>query len=467
MKQKKTTDLGRDSLGKLLLKLSIPAILAQLVNMLYNIVDRIYIGHIPEEGALALTGIGLCFPIIMLVTAFSCLIGMGGAPRAAIFMGKEENEKAQKILGNCVTVLIVTSLLLTMVFLVFGERLLYLFGASESTIVYALPYMKIYACGTIFVQFALGLNSFITTQGFATVSMATVVIGAALNIILDPVLIYGCHMGVQGAALATIMSQAVSAIWVLVFLCGKKTKLRIQKKDLPVKKEYLLPVLSLGVSPFVMQSTESLINISFNSSLSRYGGDMAVGAMTILTSVMQLVWMPLSGLTQGAQPIISFNFGAGNQERVRKTFRMLLISALGYSFCMGGVVLLFPQIFVSIFNKNSKELFEITVWAMRIFMAGTLVLGIQSACQQTFLALGQAKISLFLACLRKVILMIPLIFLLPHIFENKVFGVFLAEPVSDIIAVMVTGTTFFVAFPRILKKERITNGKKEAGKAGN
>lgn len=467
MKQKKTTDLGRDSLGKLLLKLSIPAILAQLVNMLYNIVDRIYIGHIPEEGALALTGIGLCFPIIMLVTAFSCLIGMGGAPRAAIFMGKEENEKAQKILGNCVTVLIVTSLLLTMVFLVFGERLLYLFGASESTIVYALPYMKIYACGTIFVQFALGLNSFITTQGFATVSMATVVIGAALNIILDPVLIYGCHMGVQGAALATIMSQAVSAIWVLVFLCGKKTKLRIQKKDLPVKKEYLLPVLSLGVSPFVMQSTESLINISFNSSLSRYGGDMAVGAMTILTSVMQLVWMPLSGLTQGAQPIISFNFGAGNQERVRKTFRMLLISALGYSFCMGGVVLLFPQMFVSIFNKNSKELFEITVWAMRIFMAGTLVLGIQSACQQTFLALGQAKISLFLACLRKVILMIPLIFLLPHIFENKVFGVFLAEPVSDIIAVMVTGTTFFVAFPRILKKERITNGKKEAGKAGN
>lgn len=452
MREKTTTDLGKDSLGKLLLKLAIPAILAQLVNMLYNIVDRIYIGHIPKEGALALTGIGLCFPVLMLVMAFSCLIGMGGAPRAAIYMGKGENEKAQKILGNCVTVLIVISILLTAFFLLLGEPLLYLFGASEDTIGYALPYMRIYVCGTIFVQFALGLNSFITTQGFATISMATVIIGAALNIVLDPVFIYACHMGVRGAALATILSQAVSALWVVGFLCGKKTKLKIRKKDLPLKKEYILPVLALGVSPFVMQSTESLINISFNTSLSKYGGDMAVGAMTILTSVMQLVWMPLSGLTQGAQPIISFNYGAGNQERVKKTFGMLLGCALGFSFVMGGIVMLFPQVFVSIFNKNSKELVEISVWAMRIFMAGTLVLGIQSACQQTFLALGQAKISLFLACLRKIILMIPLIFILPHFFENKVFGVFLAEPVSDIIAVIVTGTAFFISFPKILEK---------------
>lgn len=452
MKEKTTTDLGKDPLGKLLLKLAIPAILAQLVNMLYNIVDRIYIGHIPREGALALTGIGLCFPVLMLVMAFSCLIGMGGAPRAAIYMGKGENEKAQNILGNCVTVLVIISFFLTAAFLLFGEPLLFLFGASEDTIGYALPYMRIYVCGTIFVQFALGLNSFITTQGFATISMATVIIGAALNIILDPVFIYVCNMGVRGAALATILSQAVSAVWVVGFLCGKKTKLKIRRKDLSIKKEYILPVLALGVSPFVMQSTESLINISFNTSLSKYGGDMAVGAMTILTSVMQLVWMPLSGLTQGAQPIISFNYGAGNRDRVKKTFGMLIGSALGFSFVMGGIVLLFPQVFVTIFNKNSKELVEISVWAMRIFMAGTLVLGIQSACQQTFLALGQAKISLFLACLRKIILMIPLIFILPHFFENKVFGVFLAEPVSDIIAVIVTGTTFFFAFPRILEK---------------
>lgn len=459
--QNKTTDLGNEPLGRLLLKLSIPSILAQLVNMLYNIVDRIYIGHIPEEGALALTGLGLCFPILMLVMAFSGLIGMGGAPRAAIFMGKGEDEKAQRILGNCVTVLFLVSLALTFLFQVFGEPLLYLFGASDSTIQYALPYLRIYVCGTIFVQFSLGLNSFITTQGFATSSMATVLIGAVLNIILDPVFIYGCGMGVRGAALATILSQAVSALWVLRFLSGKKTKLRIQRKYLRIQGEYILPVLALGISPFIMQSTESLINISFNASLSKYGGDMAVGAMTILTSVMQLIWMPLSGLTQGAQPIISFNFGAGNKTRVKKTFRMLFFCALGYSFVSGGLVLLFPEVFVSIFNKNSRELFEISVWAMRIYISGTLILGIQSACQQTFLALGQAKISLFLACLRKIVLMIPLIFLLPHFFENKVFGVFLAEPVSDIIAVIVTATTFFIAFPKILEQGANRPGENE------
>lgn len=448
----KKTDLGKDPLGKLLLKLAIPTILAQLVNMLYNIVDRIYIGHIPKEGALALTGMGLCFPIIILVMAFSSLVGMGGAPRAAIYMGKGQNDKAEKILGNCVTVLFGISVVLTIVFLVFGEKLLYLFGASESTIAYALPYLNIYVCGTIFVQFSLGLNSFITTQGFTTVSMETVVIGAVLNIILDPIFIYGCHMGVRGAALATILSQAVSALWVLLFLLGKKTKLRIRKQNLAVKKEYMLPVLALGVAPFVMQSTESLINIAFNSSLSKYGGDMAVGAMTILTSVMQALWLPLSGLTQGAQPIISFNFGAGNHQRVKKIFQLLIISALVFSAVMGSVILAFPQIFVKIFNNNSQELFDTTVWAMRIYMSGSMILGIQSACQQTLLALGQAKISLFLACLRKIILMIPLIFILPHLCEDKVFGVFLAEPVSDIIAVLVTAITFWAAFPRVLEK---------------
>lgn len=452
MDKNKTNDLGTAPLGRLLLKLAIPSILAQLVNMLYNIVDRIYIGHIPGEGALALTGVGLCFPIIILVMAFSGLVGMGGAPRAAIYMGRGEEDKAQKTLGNCVTVLIGISVVLTILFLLLGEQLLYLFGASESTIEYALPYMRIYAVGTIFVQLSLGLNSFITTQGFAMVSMGTVIIGAVLNILLDPLFIYVCNMGVKGAALATILSQAVSALWVLIFLCGKRSRLRIRWKNMAVKAEYILPALALGVSPFVMQSTESLINISFNSSLSKYGGDMAVGAMTILSSVMQAVWLPIMGLSQGAQPIISFNFGAGNVERVKKTFRLLFVSALTYSVVVGGLVVAFPQIFIKIFNNDSPELFDITVWAMRIYMAGTLVLGAQSACQQTFVALGQAKISLFLACLRKVILMIPLIFLLPLFLENKVLGVFLAEPVSDIVAALVTTIVFLAAFPKILAK---------------
>lgn len=452
MEQTKSTDLGNAPLGRLLLKLAIPSILAQLVNMLYNVVDRIYIGHIPEEGAMALTGLGLCFPIITLVTAFSYLVGMGGAPRAAISMGKGENEAAQKILGNCLTTLVGISVLLTVLFLVFGEPLLYLFGASDESIVYALPYMRIYVCGTLFVMLSLGLNSFITTQGYATVSMATVVIGAVLNIVLDPVFIYVFDMGVEGAALATILSQAVSALWVLVFLSGKKTRLRFRRKYLKVKARYILPVLALGVSPFVMQSTESLINISFTSQLSKYGGDSAVGAMTILNSVMQAVWLPVMGLTQGAQPIISFNYGAGNLVRVKKVFRMLFAGALTYTVILGGLVLAFPQIFIKIFNSDSPELFDITVWAMRIYMAGSLVLGAQNACQQTFVALGQAKISLFLACLRKVILMIPLIFLLPLLLENQVFGVFLAEPVSDVIASLVTTVTFCVAFPRILSR---------------
>ncbi len=332
LKDKKTgNDLGSGSVGKLLLKLAAPAILAQVVNMLYNIVDRMYIGHIPEIGVSALTGVGLCFPIIILITAFSSLIGMGGAPRAAIFMGKREKEKAEEILGNCVTALVVIAVLLTIVFLVFGRPLLILFGASENTIGYALDYMQIYVCGTIFVQMALGLNSFITTQGFSLISMLTVAIGAVTNIVLDPILIFGFQMGVQGAALATIISQAVSSVWVLRFLTGKKTKLRIQKKYLRVRAGILLPVLGLGVSPFVMQSTESLLNICLNASLSRYGGDLAVGAMTIMSSVMQICTLPLQGLTQGAQPIISFNFGAGKVDRIKKAFRLAITAGLTYT----------------------------------------------------------------------------------------------------------------------------------------
>ena len=360
---KKQTDLGKDNVGGLLLKLALPAITAQLVNMLYNIVDRIYIGHIPNEGVNALTGLGLCFPIIMLVSAFSSLVGMGGAPQAAIYMGKKDMEKAETILGNCVSTLIIISLVLTVFFQTFGQKLLTMFGASENTLPYAYAYLQIYVCGTIFVQMSLGLNSFITTQGFSTISMMTVVIGAVTNIVLDPIFIFGFHMGVRGAALATIMSQAVSSLWVLRFLTGPKTKLRIKRKNLRAKKEIVFPVLALGVSPFVMQSTESILNISFNASLSRYGGDIAVGAMTILSSVMQFVMMPISGLSQGAQPITSFNFGAGNTDRIKQAFKILFLAAVTYSGVFWLLIMSVPQVFVRLFNDSSPELLETTVWA--------------------------------------------------------------------------------------------------------
>lgn len=454
MTNKQNADLGRDPLGRLLLKLALPAILAQLVNMLYNIVDRIYIGHIKDTGAIALTGIGLCLPVILIIMAFSALIGFGGAPRAAIYMGKQDMESARKTLGSCALMLTGLAAVLTVFFLLTGRQLLFLFGASSNTIPYAWGYLRIYVCGTIFVMISLGLNSFITTQGFSVEGMGTILIGAALNIILDPIFIFGFRMGVSGAALATILSQAVSAVWVLRFLRGKKTKLGIERQYLQLKKEYVLPVLALGVSPFVMQSTESLINISFNTSLYKYGGDIAVSSITILSSVMQMIFLPLSGLTQGAQPIISYNYGAGNDERVKKTFRLLVLSALGFATAAWTVIMIFPGAFVKIFNNSSQELYEMASWGMRIYMAGAFAMGAQIACQQTFLALGQAKVSLFFACFRKLILMIPLIFILPLFLENKLMGVFLAEAVSDFAAGIATTSTFLILFPRILQRER-------------
>lgn len=454
--KKKSTDLAKDPLGKLLLKLAFPAILAQVVNMLYNIVDRIYIGHIPDTGAIALTGIGLCLPVILVIMAFSALAGIGGAPRAAIYMGKQDMDSANKTLGSCTLMLLGLAVVLTAVFLAFGKPLLFLFGASEATIPYAWGYLRIYVCGTLFVMISMGLNSFITTQGFSMVGMGTILIGAASNIILDPIFIFGFGMGVSGAALATVLSQAVSAVWVLKFLCGKKTKLRIEKKHLQLKRDYVLPVLALGVSPFVMQATESLINVAYNTSLYKYGGDLAVSSITILNSVMQMIFLPLSGLTQGAQPIISYNFGAGNEERVKKAFRLLIASSLTFVTVGWGLVMGFPGLFVRMFNSSSVELYEMASWAMRIYMAGFFTMGAQIACQQTFLALGQAKASLFFACFRKIILMIPLIFLLPMFMENKLMAVFLAEAVSDAAAATATTVTFLILFPRILRKGSAT-----------
>lgn len=451
MKNNKEDKLGTEKVGKLLFSLAIPAITAQIINVLYNVVDRIYIGHIPNVGANALTGVGVTFPLIMIISAFASLIGMGGAPRAAIMMGKGKSDSAEEILGNSVSALTVISVVLTIIFLIFNEKLLLLFGASENTLSYASSYMNIYTLGTLFVQISLGLNMFITAQGFAKTSMMTVLIGAIINIILDPILIFVFNMGVEGAALATIISQAVSAIWVLKFLLGEKTKLKIKRQYLKVKLSVILPVLALGVSPFIMQSTESILMICFNFSLLKYGGDLAVGAMAILSSVMQFALMPVIGLTQGAQPIISFNYGAKNAERVKKAFKLLLLSSVGYTVVMWLLIMITPSIFASMFT-NSKELIEITSWSLRIYMSASFLMGIQFACQQTFIALGNAKASVFLAILRKILLLIPLIFILPQLMTNKVFAVFLAEPVADTIAVSVTIILFTTQFKKNLKK---------------
>jgi putative MATE family efflux protein len=445
-------NLGEDPVGPLLLKLAIPTIIAQIVNLLYNLVDRIYIGHIPEVGDMALTGLGLCFPVIMMITAFSSLIGAGGAPRAAIYMGKGDMDSAEQILGNCTAMLFGLSIALTVLLESGGPAILRLFGASDNTFPYAISYMRIYVFGTICVMTTLGLNMFVTTQGFSKISMMTVLIGAVLNIILDPIFIFVLGMGVQGAALATILSQGVSALWVLRFLTGKKTRLKIRPVKMRVRRKVILPVLALGVAPFIMNLTESLLNVAFNSSLAKFGGDAAVGAMTILSSIMQLQFLPVQGLGQGAQPLISFNYGAGKIDRVKKTFRILLASSLVYTLIFWLMVELFPGIFVRLFNNNSPTLISLTKWALRIYMGASGLFGIQMAVQQTFMALGQAKLSLLIACLRKVILLIPLIYILPFFFANKVFAVFLAEPVADLLSVVTAGTLFTLNINKILAK---------------
>lgn len=451
--QTSSKDLGNGSIPKLLAGLAIPAVVAQVINLLYNIVDRIYIGHIPEIGSSALTGVGLFMPILMLMNAFIMLAAAGGAPLAAIAMGKQDNEQAEKIMGNCFSLLLIFALILTVVFYNTAPSLLRFFGASDVTLPYALEYARIYILGGVFVNIVMGLNPFITTQGFAKVSMLTTVIGAVINIILDPVFIFVFDLGVQGAAIATILSQAVGALWILRFLTGSKTVLRLKKNNMKMDPKIIFPCLGLGVSTFVMLSTESLLSMSFTSSLSRYGGDIAVGAMTILTSVSMLCTMPMQGICQGAQPIISYNFGAKKTDRVKKTFQTELIICLSYAILFWAISMVAPQFFASVFT-NDQDLVEYASWALRIYMAGIFAMGAQNTCQQTFMALGQAKISLFLACLRKIILLIPLIFLLPHFFADKVFAVFLAEPISDILAAAVTTLTFFLQFSKILEKNK-------------
>lgn len=445
-------DLGSGSIRGHMIRMALPAVVGQAVNLLYNVVDRIYIGHMKGIGGLALTGVGLFTPILMLITAFALLCGAGGAPRAAIAMGRGNREEAEKIMGNCLTVLALLAVILTALLYAFAEPLLRMFGASDDTLPYALDYGRIYILGSVFVLIVMGMNPFITTQGFAKFSMLTTVIGAVTNIILDPIFIFGLRMGVRGAAFATVISQIISALWILVFLKGKKTLLYLWPENLRLEKRIILPCLGLGISSFVMISTESILSVSFTSSLARFGGDLAVGAMTVLTSINQLVTMPLQGICQGGQPLISYNYGAGKFDRVRQAFRCQFLVCVGYSTLFWLMVMLFPKGFAGIFTSD-VVLVEYTGWAMRIFLCGVLSVGFQISCQQSFVALGQAKISLLLACLRKLILLIPLIFILPMFFDNKAFAVFLAEPVSDILAATITTITFFIQFRKLIRKE--------------
>ena len=448
--------LGTAPIGKLLLKLSIPTVIAQLINMLYNVVDRIYIGHIPGEGSLALTGVGVCMPIIMIVTAFAALISSGGVPRASICMGKQDNKSAEQILGNCFSLQIVVSIVLTVVLLIWNKDLLMAFGASKNTLGYATDYMRIYALGTLFVQLTLGMNAFITAQGFTTTSMVSVLIGAICNITLDPVFIFVFNMGVKGAALATVLSQAISTIWVVVFLSGKKTQLHLRKKYMGLKPKIFLPCVALGLATFIMQASESVVTVCFNSSLLHYGGDIAVGAMTILTSVMQFAMLPLQGIAQGSQPIASYNYGAKNADRVKKTFRLLVITCLTYSTLLWATVQIIPKVFVSIFTSDAK-LVAFTAPMLKIYLGGLFLFGIQIACQITFTSLGKAVNSIIVAVVRKFVLLLPLIYIMPHVVSNPTIGVYMAEPIADIIAVLFTSVLFTFQFKKALAQIRNSN----------
>ena len=439
-----------EKIPRLLAQLAIPAVVAQIINLLYNIVDRIYIGHISGVGAAALTGVGLFTPILMLINAFAMLAGSGGAPRAAISMGKKDNKTAEKILGNCFALLILMAVILTVVFFTFAPQLLTLFGASEKTLPYGVAYARIYILGSIFVLIVMGMNPFITTQGFAKISMMTTVIGAVINIILDPIFIFVFNLGVRGAALATVLSQAVGAIWILRFLSGKKTILHLRKENFRLQKDVILPCLALGISTFVMLSTESILSISFTSSLSRYGGDLAVGAMTILSSVMQFAMLPLQGMTQGGQPIISYNYGAEKLDRVKSAFKLQLMACFIYALALWLLAMFVPSLFAMIFTSD-PDLVEITSWALRIYLFAIPMMGIQVACQQTFIAFGNSKTSAFLAIFRKLIVLIPLIYILPMILTDKVFAVFLAEPIADTIASVTTATLFYISLKKMIR----------------
>lgn len=444
--------MATEGIGRLMLSMAIPSVVAQVINILYNIVDRIYIGHIEGVGMEALTGVGVTFPIITLISAFSAFVGAGGAPLASIWLGKGDRKRAEKILGNGVSLLILFTIFLMLLFYLFQTPLLYLFGASDATIGYASAYINIYLLGTIFVELALGLNTFIISQGQSKVAMAAVLIGAAANIILDPVFIFGLRMGVRGAAYATVISQALSALWTVGFLVGPKSSLTIRLWALKPELRTIGSVMALGVSPFIMRATESLISIVLNNGLQRYGGDIYVGSLTIMQSVMQMYSAPLGGFTQGVQPIISYNFGAGNFDRVRKLYRWMIGISFGAAAGATLLIMIFPGFFAGMFT-NDENLVALVQQVMPLFVCGMLVFGLQQGIQPTFLALGQAKISLFIAIFRKVILLIPLALILPLKFG--VMGIYYAEPISDVTSATVATILFLVNIKKIVSKETL------------
>ncbi len=452
MQQDKERRMGTEPIGRLMISMAVPSIVAQVINILYNIVDRIYIGHIEGVGMEALTGVGVTFPIITLISAFSAFAGAGGAPLASIWLGKGDRKRAEKILGNGVSMLLFFSLLLMGFFYVFEKPLLYLFGASDATIPYAVDYISIYLLGTVFVELALGLNAFIISQGQSRIAMIAVLIGAAVNIILDPVFIFGFQMGVKGAARATVISQALSALWTVGFLISKRSSLTIKPEAMKPDLHIIGSVMALGVSPFIMRATESLISVVLNSGLQRYGGDIYVGSLTIMQSVMQMYAAPLGGFTQGVQPIISYNFGAGNFDRVKKLYCSMITSCFLFSASATILIIIFPGFFAGMFT-NDAALIRLVEQMMPIFMFGMLVFGLQQGIQPTFLALGQAKISFFIAIFRKVILLVPLALILPLKFG--VMGIYYAEPISDVLSATMAMTLFLLNIKKIVSKETL------------
>ena len=433
---------------KAFFRLALPAVAAQLINILYNLVDKMFIGHIPGVGKQALAGVGVTAPVILAISAFAALVSMGGAPKASIFMGKGDNEQAEKVMGSCAWMLIVLSVVLTAFMLIFGKMILQLFGASDNTILYATDYMNIYCVGTLFTQLTLGLNAFITAQGKTLISMCNVAVGAVTNIVLDAILINGFGMGVKGAALATVIAQGVSTCFVIHYLIKPTSQLKLRLKNIRFERKLLLPCILLGTSPALMQLTENMVAISFNTSLQKYGGDIAVASMSILTSIMQFVMLLLPGLVQGAQPLLSYNLGAKNISRVKKTFRLLLICCLSGSFLIWLVCMLIPQNVASIFTDD-VPLITYTGKSMWIYLAMLLIYGIQVACQYSFVALDQAKKAIFLTIWRKIILLIPLIFILPRILSGSAMGVFLAEPIADTIAICTTAPMFYYYYRKL------------------
>lgn len=447
-------ELLEGKITKLIFKLSLPMIFAQLVNLLYNIVDRIYIGNYKDVGTIAIGGVGACFPIIIIISAFAALFGMGGAPFAAISIGKKDFKKAEHTLNTSLILLVLISIIIMPILLIFKEDILFAFGANTQNIKYANEYLNIYIMGTVFVLLSLGLNQYITAQGKSLYAMLSVIIGAVLNIILDPIFIYTFDMGIKGAALATIISQGVSALFIVIILTNKISIIKLKPFKYKIDFNIIKSILMLGLSPFIMQSTEALVQISFNTQIKNYITDINMqtvylSSMTIMISIMSLINMPLQGLAQGTQPIISQNYGAGNTERTKEASKKLILYCLIFSFSFVLILYLFPSVFVRLFN-NDESLINITVRLIRIFFIGMAFMGIQIGCQNSFLALGKSKISLLLAALRKIILLIPLTFILPLFLKSD--GIFIAESVADLLAITVTLICYMILFKKYVKK---------------